>query len=216
MKKCLLYTAILALLSAPVYAGSLSKLTDNAVTAPPIQTQPISWTGFYLGAQSGYGEARSSGTYSDPGIGRRNGDFFPLTFIVSKLDLTGGLGGVHVGYLRDMGQWVVGGELDYNWADFNGDFTANVVFPDFPAEGPLPASTELKIDRIGHAKLMIGYNFGGGLAYATAGAFHAEVNMGGLKLKDNGWVAGVGYKHKFSENWIGNFEALYHTQSYRL
>lgn len=194
MKKYLSYAAIPALLAAPAFAGNLQEPVVEPVIAAPIQVQPISdWTGFYVGAQAGYGTTStlrwSSSTSSQ------------ALFSQPHDDLSGGFGGVHAGYLYDLGQWVVGGELDYDWGDISRSF------------GPVDA----KIDEIYRLKLIGGYDMGNGLLYATAGGFNANLKLSGpsgtYNGDDSGWLAGVGYKHKFTENWIGGVEALYHKAS---
>ena len=179
MKKYLGSAAISALLAAPAFAGNLQEPVVEPIIAAPVQVQPISdWTGFYVGGQLGYGEASGADE-----------------------DVSGGLGGLHAGYLYDLGQWVIGGELDYDWADMSDTF----------------GGVEVKVDEIARLKLIGGYDLGNGLLYATAGAFNANLNASGGSLEtnvdDNGWLAGIGYKHKFTENWVGGVEALYHKAS---
>ena len=179
MKKYLGSAAISALLAAPAFAGNLQEPVVEPIIAAPVQVQPISdWTGFYVGGQLGYGEASGADE-----------------------DVSGGLGGLHAGYLYDLGQWVIGGELDYDWADMSDTF----------------GGVEVKVDEIARLKLIGGYDLGNGLLYATAGAFNANLNasVGSLEtnVDDNGWIAGIGYKHKFTENWVGGVEALYHKAS---
>ncbi|SIT74698.1 outer membrane protein [Pontibaca methylaminivorans] len=185
LKRSLLTASTAALIAAgPAFAGNLQEPIVEPVIAQPVQVQPISdWTGFYLGAQAGYG-----------------------TSDIDNFDLEpdGALGGVHVGYLYDLGQWVVGGELDYDWADMKDSFT-DIEF----------GSIDAKIDNIARAKALVGYDLGDGLLYGTVGAFRAETSISNgidsFDDTDNGWLAGIGYKHKFTENWIGGVEALYHS-----
>ncbi|SIT77963.1 outer membrane protein [Pontibaca methylaminivorans] len=166
------------LLAAPAFAGNLEEPVVEPIIAQPVQVQPISdWTGFYLGAQAGYGTSDIDNVDVEP---------------------DGALGGVHAGYLYDLGQWVVGGELDYDWANMKESVGGD----------------EAKIDNIARAKALVGYDLGDGLLYGTVGAFRAETSVSGAVSADdtdNGWLAGIGYKHKFTENWIGGVEALYHS-----
>lgn len=182
------------LLAAPAFAGNLEEPVVEPVIAEPVEVQPISdWTGFYLGAQAGYG--RNSSTSA-------NG----LTVPGERLGPEGGFGGVHAGYLYDLGEWVVGGELDYdrtNIDDDGGD------------------AGKMKIRDMARAKALVGYDLGDGLVYGTVGAFRGKIKdepgwLGtgeGDSHTGNGWLAGIGYKHKFTENWIGGVEALYHKKS---
>ncbi len=183
------YAAIPALLAAPAFAGNLQEPVVEPIISAPVQVQPISdWTGFYLGAQVGYGD--NSGTSA---VNLLPGE---------ELSPEGGFGGVHAGYLYDFGQWVAGGELDYDRTKISDD------------GGP---NGELELKHMARAKAILGYDMGNGLAYGTVGAFQGEFDDGPGWLgarndthSDNGWLAGLGYKHKFTENWIGGVEALYH------
>ena len=198
MKKYLRYAAIPALLAAPAFAGNLAEPVVEPIISAPVQMQPISdWTGLYLGAQAGYGTTSTlqwSGT-----------DQSGYLFDGPDNDLSGGFGGVHVGYLYDLGQWVLGGELDYDWGDISNTFNG-IVAPDLSI-----VSVDAKIDEIYRLKLIGGYDLGNGLAYVTGGWFNANLDAGILgEADDSGWLLGVGYKHKFTENWIGGVEALHH------
>lgn len=230
MKKYLSYAAIPALLAAPAFAGNLQEPVVEPIIAAPVQVQPISdWTGFYVGAQAGYGDV-SSIDAGDSDLANYS-DFFDVGdgFVQgASLSPDGGLGGLHAGYLYDMGQWVIGGELDYDWGNLKDSTTTSIIGVDGDDEFVVGnASADLKVKDIARAKLLVGYDMGDGLLYGTAGAFRAkaEGNVSGsipeLELaysgsysgSDNGWLAGVGYKHKFNENWIGGVEALYHKAS---
>ncbi|WP_333683922.1 outer membrane protein [Pontibaca methylaminivorans] len=181
------------LLAAPAFAGNLEEPVVEPVIAAPVEVQPISdWTGFYLGAQAGYGDNSKTSA-----VGLAPGD---------RLSPEGGFAGIHGGYLYDLGQWVVGGELDYDRTNISDD------------GGP---AGKMKLKNMARAKALVGYDLGDGLVYGTVGAFRGELrdNAAGWlgtpdeKHTDNGWLAGLGYKHKFTENWIGGVEALYHKKS---
>lgn len=196
------------LLAAPAFAGNLEEPVVEPVIAQPVQVQPISdWTGFYLGAQAGYGKASS--------INADANSLLDLTHDAFSLKPDGGLGGVHAGYLYDLGQWVVGGELDYDWAGIKD--SASVAGIDPVTEEDAVGDVEVKIKNIARAKAIVGYDLGDGLLYGTAGAFRAKAEastpFGSESKSKNGWMAGIGYKHKFTENWIGGVEALYHKKS---
>ncbi len=196
--KYIRYAAIPALLAAPAFAGNLQEPVVEPVIAAPVQVQPISdWTGAYVGGQLGYGTTSTlewSGNEDEP------------TLFQGSDDLDGGFGGLHVGYLHDLGQWALGAELDYDWADISNTF-------DIATDDGV-ISNEYTIDEIARLKFIAGYDLGNGLVYGTAGVFNANLD-GGIygEADDNGWLAGVGYKHKFTENWIGGVEALYHKAS---
>jgi len=80
-------------LCGPALAGSLDDaVVDVPVTAPPPAplAQIGDWTGFYTGLQLGYGDADGP----------------------EDLDGNNELYGFHAGYDYDLGNWVIGGELD--------------------------------------------------------------------------------------------------------
>ena len=80
------------------------------------------WSGFYIGANGGWGSSRSSW------------DFLPglfVTFGEGSHDASGGTVGGQVGYRWQAGTWVFGVEAQGNWADFKG---SNISL--FDADGP--------------------------------------------------------------------------------
>ncbi len=79
------------------------------------QAAPIAvtgdWTGGYVGGQLGYGNVECGGTDGD-----------------------GAFGGLHAGYQSDMGTFVVGGEVDYDFADIKLDGGAGTIDNIAPTE----------------------------------------------------------------------------------
>lgn len=86
-------------IAGPALAGGPIVVDPEPMVTPVIQpvvnTGP-DWSGFYAGAQLGYGDIDSNG----------NG-----------LDGDGMIGGLHAGYRWDMGNFVAGAELDYDLSD---------------------------------------------------------------------------------------------------
>ncbi|MFV0410522.1 MAG: outer membrane protein [Paracoccus sp. (in: a-proteobacteria)] len=100
------------LISGAAFAGGYAQpVADPIIVEPPMPSEQSAWDGFYLGGQYGTGSLDFSyAGYSE--------DFDADAY------------GVHAGYLRDLGQWVIGVELDYNNLelddadiDGNGDMT---------------------------------------------------------------------------------------------
>lgn len=95
-------TSAVAVLAANVaFAGGfVAPVVEATPVAVVEEVAPaIDWTGFYVGAQYGQGNADVSGG----GVSVDLGDFDAY--------------GLHGGYLHDMGSYVLGGELDYNRID---------------------------------------------------------------------------------------------------
>ncbi len=85
--------------AVPAFAGGAGEpIPEPEVMATPMVVAPpsVDWTGFYAGAQLGYGNVDSNG---------------------GGLDGYGALGGVLGGYRFDFGKTVAGVEVDYDVSD---------------------------------------------------------------------------------------------------
>lgn len=139
---------ILAGVFTSLMAGTgLAQQVSVADPAPAFAAPGTDWTGPYAGIQLGLGD-------------------------VSGAD-SGSVGGVHLGYVRDFGTLVLGGELDYDIADID--------------IGP-----GTSIDSITRFKLRAGYDFGRALGYVTAGVAEADSSFG----DDTGPVYGIGFAYE--------------------
>ncbi|SDO98853.1 Opacity protein [Lutimaribacter pacificus] len=152
--------------AAPAFAGNMDAPAPAPVVEPMQQPVPmgIDWTGGYAGGQIGYG---------DVDVGTDNGD--------------GTIGGLVAGYDYDFGNWVLGGGLDYDFADIDAGGTT--------------------LENVARLKLRGGYKIGNGLAYASAGVARAETDTMG---SDNGYFVGLGYEHMITDSFTVGGEALYH------
>jgi outer membrane immunogenic protein len=89
-----------SLMAMPAFAGGLTTPEpEPEIIAAPVAVAPsYDWTGFYAGAQLGYGDIDSNG---------------------GGLDGNGELYGVHAGYRWDFGQFVAGAEIDWDNANID-------------------------------------------------------------------------------------------------
>ena len=70
------------------------------------------WSGFYIGANGGWGSSRNCWDFAAPGVVAFGSE--------GSHDATGGTVGGQVGYRWQAGTWVFGVEAQGNWADFKG------------------------------------------------------------------------------------------------
>lgn len=107
LRKTTLIAAALSMVSLPTFAGSPEPAPYEPVIAPAAPAAPASpdWSGFYAGAQLGFGDVNTS----LPGV---SGD-----------DVIGGL---TAGYDFDLGKYVVGFGADYDFADIGVSPTVDV------------------------------------------------------------------------------------------
>nr|WP_174825818.1 MULTISPECIES: porin family protein [unclassified Ruegeria] len=122
------------------------------------------WSGAYAGFSFGYADA-------DGPNGSSGSD---LTF------------GPHVGYDHDFGNFVLGGELEYNRLSLNLG----------QGEGSLDSMTRLK--------LRGGYDFGSALGYVVVGAARVDSTVD----NDTAAVYGIGVAYPIGENFVISGEAL--------
>jgi outer membrane immunogenic protein len=150
---------------------SVAQSADLPARAPAV-VAPVAynWTGFYIGANGGYGWSAfnvSSGSLSAD-IG----------------DLKGPFAGGQIGYNYQVGQFVFGLEVDGQWADIKQSF---------------PGVT-IAIEYFLTARGRLGVAFDNVLLYGTGGYMHAGANTevtNGLTTvstsgANGGWTAGAG------------------------
>src|SRR6267142_73051 len=200
MKKFLLGTVgLLALgIAAPASAADLA--ARPYTKAPPPMLAPIyDWTGFYIGANGGWGQSRNcvdfvgvAGTVIGDGCRERSG----------------GLVGGQIGYRWQANQWVFGLEAQGDWADLSNQ-RVSLINPLF--------STRTKTDGIGLFTGQIGYAWNASLFYVKGGAavtdnrFSILSTLTGTELAAAsatrwGGTVGVGWEYGFAPNWSAGIE----------
>jgi outer membrane immunogenic protein len=189
MKKFLLGTAGLVALgmAAPAVAA------DLPVKAPTAVAAVYSWSGFYIGANGGYGTSKKE--WDSIGLGEE-----------ASHNATGGLAGGQIGYRWQTGGWVFGLEAQGDWADLKGSSVSRV-------DGA--GIDHSKIGGFGLFTGQIGYSWNNVLWYAKGGASATSdkyfgVTAGTVVDSANetrfGAVVGTGLEFGFSPNWSLGFE----------
>src|SRR3979409_1009001 len=133
MKKFLLGTVGLVALSLSAPASAADLAARPYTKAPPMIAPVYDWSGFYVGANGGWGSSRNCW------------DFLPVAGGVTPEgchDATGGVAGGQIGARWESAGWVVGLEAQGDWADLRGSNISLAV----PAPGAINRS---KIDAFG-------------------------------------------------------------------
>ena len=194
MKKVLLVTASLIALGAAAPAVAADLAARPYTKAPAMIAAVYDWSGFYIGANGGWGSSRSSWDFL-PGV---------LTFGEGSHDASGGTVGGQVGYRWQAGTWVFGVEAQGNWADFKG---SNISLFDATVRN------ESRIDAFGLFTGQVGYAANNVLFYVKGGAavtsndyrrFFAATNTLFASSNDDtrwGGTVGVGLEYGFAPNW---------------
>ena len=186
---------LLALGIAPALAADLPAQTYGK--APAIVAAIYNWSGFYLGANGGWGENRDCRANAITGVS------------FGCHDGAGGVAGGQVGYRWQTAGWVFGLEAQGDWAGLQG---SNVI-PPFPA-----FSTRSNMDAFGLFTGQIGYAWNNALIYLKGGAAFADrkydsfVNATGVEATtagyntDWGGTVGAGFEYGFAPNWSAAVE----------
>jgi outer membrane immunogenic protein len=209
--------AFFAAVTAIAGIGSASA-ADMAVKARPDAVDPgYDWSGFYVGANAGYGWGERSGNIVAFSTGLGIPGAVAAGTIPSFFNLRpeGALGGVQAGYNRQSGRWVFGVETDIQAAHLN----QSVVIP-HAALGPFLATlstASTTLDWFGTARGRVGYAWNQVLLYGTGGFAYGGVSddatvarvppppVGGGNWTNSstriGWAAGAGIEWAFRPAW---------------
>ena len=193
MKKFLLATVGLVTLVGMAAPASAADMAVKARPPAPVLAPIYDWTGFYIGANGGWGESHNCVNFADD-LG---------TFGEACRGRSGGLFGGQVGYRWQANQWVFGLEAQGDWADLN-NTRVSLIDPTL--------STRAKTDGIGLFTGQIGYACNAALLYVKGGAavtsnrFSIFNNITGIELAAAsstrwGGTVGVGFEYGFAPNW---------------
>jgi outer membrane immunogenic protein len=171
--------------AAPAFAADMQQPYPTKAPPPMVVVPTFSWTGFYLGANAGYGW----------GSGKEG---------IDNLSPDGWLGGGQVGFNYQFGNNVViGAEADFQGSDIN-DSGYNGFY-----------DTRSKMDYFGTVRGRIGYAFDNVLPYLTGGLAwgHNEIENLDLGITSDkthvGWTVGGGLEYALTNNWTVKAEYLY-------
>src|SRR5262249_33560938 len=168
-------------MSAPVYK------------APAAAAPLFNWTGFYIGANVGYGSAHAD--FSVPGA-------------TGTDDLNGVIGGGQIGYNWQAGNWIFGLEGDFQGADQHDNTTVTGI-----------GSMDNSVSWFATIRGRVGYAIAPTwMIYATGGGafanFKSTTTLVGIgtstsETTNGGWSAGAGIEAAINRNWSWKVEYLH-------
>jgi outer membrane immunogenic protein len=195
MKKVLLSTVAFIAFAAPAAAADLAARPYTKAPPAPIAVV-YDWSGFYIGANGGWGSSRKCWDFVTPG-----GAFVGAE---GCHDATGGTAGGQIGYRWQASNWVFGVEAQGDWADLKGSNPSPATFN--------LATNNTKIDAIGLFTGQVGYAWNNALFYVKGGAavthdkYSGTFTVGGgvVDQADEtrwGGAVGAGLEYGFAPNW---------------
>jgi len=128
--------------------------------APPMIAAVYDWSGFYIGANGGWGSSRKCW----------DNTVFRGVATVPALsegchDATGAVAGGQIGYRWQSAAWVFGLEAQGDWADLKGSNVSNGFF-----RVPGDTTNQSRIDALGLFTGQVGYSWNTFLLYVKGGA----------------------------------------------
>jgi outer membrane immunogenic protein len=201
MKKLFAAAALAALGMGPALAADLPpKAPPPYRPPPPPVVAPYNWTGFYLGANGGWGFGTKCWTFLGSVVG---GPVPPVK--EGCHDPSGGLVGGQVGANYQINQnWVVGLEAQGDWANLKAS-NVSVPFPTF--------TNRTRIDALGLLTGRVGFAWDATLLYVKGGAALAHDKYdyfltaapnpptGTASETRWGYTVGAGVEFGFAQNW---------------
>jgi outer membrane immunogenic protein len=203
MRRQILLASVGAIaIASPAFAADLTRQAPPPVYVPP---PPIfTWTGIYAGGQVGYAWARDNAN-----ITSQNPPFF---FFTADTRPQGVIGGAHLGYNLQFGQWVVGLEGTVDGTSLDRTVTLAGVVPTLTVQS--------REDVQGSIRGRLGIAFDRVLLYGTGGAAFSNVKndyrLGfpfflaeSITKTRTGWTVGGGLAYAITNNWSIGAEYRY-------
>jgi len=197
-------TVVKRLLLTPAFFLGLygiASAADAVVLEPTPEVLPAGfvWTGGYIGLQGGWQWGRDHTAESSGGV---------PTGLDEDLDSDGFIGGVHVGYNWQNGQFVYGAEADLEFATVDGGY--RIAGPDgTDFDMNWQASIRARIGYVPAERLLI---YGtGGVAFGDLEYTYVQddATFESFGSTEVGWTVGVGAEYAFTDNLTARLEYRY-------
>ena len=195
MKRLALAVSVVSIIAVSAFAADLPARTYTK--APPMMAA-YDWSGFYVGANGGYGS--SSNCWALNQVGTTSLGTIPD----GCHDATGGVAGGQVGYRWQTGALVAGLEGQGNWADLRGSSLSAALGS--------TVTNQSKIDAFSLFTGQFGYAWNNTLLYVKSGLAVTDNKYQGITTATGaafdaasetrvGYSAGVGLEYGFTPNW---------------
>jgi outer membrane immunogenic protein len=193
MKK--LAVALSFLLTSATGAAA-ADLDAYPMRTSPMIVPPHDWSGFYYGANAGYGTSRNCLDLVAPS---------PAIGAEGCQNASGAVAGGQFGYRTQSYGWVFGFEVQADWAHLTSSRVSNTLFFNVPGD----VTNRTRIDAFGLVTGQVGYAWRDVLLYVKGGgAFtmgrYNDIFAGNIALTGTetpaGGTAGVGIEYGFAPN----------------
>ena len=195
MKRLALAVSVVSISAVSAFAADLPART---YTKAPTMMAAYDWSGFYVGANGGYGS--SSNCWALNQVGTTSLGTIPD----GCHDATGGVAGGQVGYRWQTGALVAGLEGQGNWADLRGSSLSAALGS--------TVTNQTKIDAFSLFTGQFGYAWNNTLLYVKSGLAVTDNKYQGSTTATAtafdtasetrvGYSAGVGLEYGFTPNW---------------
>ncbi len=182
--------------------------TPPPVYVPPPPPPPYNWTGFYAGANAGWGFANINDTATITG-----GALGGLTGTGTGT-ANGAVAGGQIGFNYQINALVLGMEGDFDWSGLSSSSTAGILSQTakMPWIATIRGRAGVAIDRV----LFYGT---GGVAFMdlsdniTAAGFGTLYSAASVNV---GWTIGAGVEAAFAQNWTARVEYLFAQSDFSL
>lgn len=191
MKSSIISAAALAVFAGMIVTAPANAADLDFMPPPPPPPMPLvyDWSGFYVGAHVGWGEANFGGVSDSSELP----DAPEFAHFLGDLDPNGVVGGVQGGFNWQINSFVLGLEGDISFTDWNDDQdkSDDVISVDVDYLGSVRGKAGFAFDRV----MIYGT---GGLAFTDASftldndTDDVDSESGGVDFDDLGWVIGGG------------------------
>ena len=196
---------VLIAFSVTTGIASIASAADTAVKASPAEAGALSWTGFYLGGNAGYGLGHSDGTFANAG------GFFPVPYDIYPDGITGG---GFVGYNYQLERWVLGVEGDWQRTSASASDDQTIAGTSYQ----YTINSEIK--QLGSLRIRFGYAVDRWLVFMTGGWAWGDISTDYRHTGDtspfysnefigDGWTVGTGIEYAITNNWLARVEYRY-------